>query len=99
VPNTERVEGIRRTTSDGQCGQRSLDYEKTGVQRTSCNIVRRWFRNAGMKATTIDDILSPRARTIGRMTLGLANHALASQFIVSAKKGSLLSRDFVEARS
>jgi SAM-dependent methyltransferase len=99
VPNTERVEGIRRTTSDGQCGQRSLDYEKTGVQRTSCNIVRRWFRNAGMGPTKVDDIMSPRARTIGRMTLGLANHVLASEFIVSAKKGTLLSPDPSEARS
>jgi SAM-dependent methyltransferase len=99
VPNTGRVAAFRRKTSDREDSRRLLDYEKTGVQRTSCGIVRRWFRNAGMKATTIDDILSPRARTIGRMTLGLANHALASQFVVSAKKGSLLSRDFVEARS
>jgi SAM-dependent methyltransferase len=98
VPNTGRVAAFRPKTSDREDSRRFLDYEKTGVQRTSCGIVRRWFRNAGMKAAKIDDTLSPRARTIGRMTLGLANHVLASQFIVSAKKAALRSHDFLEAQ-
>jgi SAM-dependent methyltransferase len=61
-------------------------YEKTGVHLTSHKIVRRWFRDAGMRPESIIDLLSPRARRFGRLTLGLMNCLLSSEFIVVARK-------------
>ena len=61
-------------------------YEKTGVHATSHRIVRGWFRNAGWKPGKIIDILPPRAKRIGRLTLGVTDPLLSSEFIAVATK-------------
>lgn len=56
-------------------------YEKTGVHLTSCNTVRRWFREAGMRPESIIAVLSQRAQKVGRLALGLMDSFLSSEFI------------------
>jgi SAM-dependent methyltransferase len=62
------------------------NYGKTGVHLTSHGIVKHWLREAGMKPLEFKDVLTPRARQAGRLTLGLMAPFLSSEFVVVAAR-------------
>jgi SAM-dependent methyltransferase len=85
APNTEKVRTGRKDKGLKREGG-PVEYEETGVQACSHEIIEEWFRESGMRVETFTDLLGPRALKLGRLTLGLVNSRLASEFIAVAKK-------------
>jgi 2-polyprenyl-3-methyl-5-hydroxy-6-metoxy-1,4-benzoquinol methylase len=86
VPNFMRVTNVRNRIRNGH--YKELEgYEKTAVHPTSRRIIRKWFSDAGLKNEKIIDVLSGRAQTASRLTLGLAARFFASEVIAVARRG------------
>jgi 2-polyprenyl-3-methyl-5-hydroxy-6-metoxy-1,4-benzoquinol methylase len=86
TPNVMQLSSYRRKARRDEGFQDLGNYEKTGIQRSSLNTLRKWCREAGMKTETVIKILPPRWGSIGRLALGLLDPILASEFIVVAKR-------------
>ena len=84
-PNVPRILAYWRSRSNGLFSG-AVKYDTTGVQPTSRRTLRAWLRKAGLKVDRITDVLSSRAESIGRFTLGLTDGVLASEFVVTASK-------------
>jgi 2-polyprenyl-3-methyl-5-hydroxy-6-metoxy-1,4-benzoquinol methylase len=87
VPNFMRVTNVpKRILGTGH--YKDLEgYEKTAVHPTSRPIIRKWFRDAGLRNEKVIDVLSGRAQKASRLTLGLADRFFASEFIAVARRG------------
>jgi energy-converting hydrogenase Eha subunit F len=62
------------------------DYEKTGVQLTSPGILRSWYRQSGLSVEKITRKLSPRGQKASRLSLGVTDSLLATEFIAFGRK-------------
>lgn len=61
-------------------------FERTGFHLTSHKIVRRWFREAGMRVESIVDVLSPRYQKVSRISLGIMNPRLSIELIAVGRQ-------------
>jgi len=62
------------------------NFEKTGMHFTSRGTVKEWLKSAGLEVDRIADVTSDRAQSMSRVTFGIANALLSSEFIVIGKK-------------
>jgi SAM-dependent methyltransferase len=90
VPNLRRLATIwRRLIRDPRfkdVGIWPRSYQKAGMHFTSRRTVRNWIRSAGLKLRSISSILPPSSSAGGRLSLGLMDSYLASEFLVIAEK-------------
>jgi SAM-dependent methyltransferase len=71
----------------GDRSQRGLaDYASTGVHPSSRQVIRKWFRDAGLTNDKVINVLAGRAEMVSRLTLGLADGVLASELVAVARK-------------
>jgi 2-polyprenyl-3-methyl-5-hydroxy-6-metoxy-1,4-benzoquinol methylase len=61
-------------------------FERTGFHLTSHKIVRRWFREAGMKVESIRDVLPPRCQKVSRISLGIMDARLSVELIAVGRQ-------------
>jgi 2-polyprenyl-3-methyl-5-hydroxy-6-metoxy-1,4-benzoquinol methylase len=81
VPNLCQVPALcGKITGDGRFTGLG-NYETTGVHFTSHRTGRAWFRHAGLRLEKTTYVLPPRVRYASRLTLGVADGALASELI------------------
>jgi 2-polyprenyl-3-methyl-5-hydroxy-6-metoxy-1,4-benzoquinol methylase len=86
VPNFMRAAKVRESVL-GEGGYNDLDgFEKTGVHATSRPVIRKWFRDAGLRNEWVVNVVSGRAQKASRITLGLADRFLASEFIAVGRR-------------
>jgi SAM-dependent methyltransferase len=85
TPNTSRLEPSWRALRGGRLDDRDM-YRTTGVQRTSRETVRSWFRSAGLSVDSLKEVLRPHAQKIERLTKGAMHSWLAYEFVVAASK-------------
>jgi ketopantoate reductase len=62
------------------------NFEKTGMHFTSRGTVKEWLKSAGLEVDRIADVTPDRAQSMSRVTFGIANALLSSEFIVIGKK-------------
>ena len=86
APNTTQVGAGWKTTRGQESVSLPGKYQETGVHSCSRKILEGWFRESGMQVEAFADLVGPRARGLGRLTLGLIDPWLASEFIAVARK-------------
>jgi 2-polyprenyl-3-methyl-5-hydroxy-6-metoxy-1,4-benzoquinol methylase len=86
VPNLFRLSVILGRIQGNEDFRNLGNYGKSGVHLTSHQIVTNWFKDAGFKVDKIVDLLPERAQIAHKLTLGLMDPLLASEFIVVARK-------------
>lgn len=74
-PNMTRVPNLRRKRT-GKLG----DYAQSGVHLSSHKSVQRWFREAGICLHKTIHVLPPKAARLSRVTMGVADPLLSSEF-------------------
>jgi 2-polyprenyl-3-methyl-5-hydroxy-6-metoxy-1,4-benzoquinol methylase len=85
VPNSSRLTVLWRKLRSGRSLRDFLAYERAGVHLTSHNVVRKWFKKAGMQVENMVDVLPSTAQRIAKATLGFTDRFLASELIVVAR--------------
>jgi SAM-dependent methyltransferase len=86
VPNTSQVaEAFRAMRRKGRV-EILRGYEETGVQVVSRRVVFGWFRSAGMRLAGFRNILGERAAKTARLTLGILDPWLATEFIAVGRR-------------
>jgi SAM-dependent methyltransferase len=86
VPNVSRTATTRRKYRGTVPFSDLGDYEKTGVQLTSPGILRSWYRQSGLSVEKITRKLSPRGQKASRLSLGVTDSLLATEFIAFGRK-------------
>jgi len=79
--------GVLIRSSLGHSNFRSLDnYQKSGIHRTSFEVVRNWLRAAEFSVENVEYVIEGRWKHYDKYTMGLLKFLWASEFIISAKK-------------
>lgn len=86
VPNVSRTATTRRKYRGTMSFSDLGDYQKTGVQLTSPGILRSWYRRSGLNVEKITRKLSPRGQKASRLSLGVTDSLLATEFIAFGRK-------------
>ncbi len=90
VPNLICLSNVKRSLLNVGWFKVFRGYEASAVHPTSSFMVRKWFRESGLKLDRMINVLSGRAETAARITLGAANPLLASEFIAVARRSDAL---------
>jgi SAM-dependent methyltransferase len=86
VPNLSGLPARKGEARRDPRPRSSRSYEDTGVHFTSKKMITNWFKQAGLRIQRTINILPQRTLMPARLTLGLMDTFLASEFIVSATK-------------
>jgi 2-polyprenyl-3-methyl-5-hydroxy-6-metoxy-1,4-benzoquinol methylase len=62
-----------------------ISYQDSGAHFVSHKVVLQWFNSAGVKVIKTVNVLTPRARKLSNMMLGLADSFLCSEFFSIAE--------------
>jgi 2-polyprenyl-3-methyl-5-hydroxy-6-metoxy-1,4-benzoquinol methylase len=84
VPNMASLQG-RRTRAELRQPLAGISSELSGANFVSHKVVRKWFYAAGAKLRKTINILPPRAQDLSKVTLGLADAFLSSEFFSIAQ--------------
>jgi 2-polyprenyl-3-methyl-5-hydroxy-6-metoxy-1,4-benzoquinol methylase len=87
VPNCSRASTVRRNYRGNVPFQDLGDFNKTGVQLTSPEILRNWHRRSGLKVEKVIAKLPTRGAKVGRWTFGATDSLFASEFVAIGRKG------------
>jgi 2-polyprenyl-3-methyl-5-hydroxy-6-metoxy-1,4-benzoquinol methylase len=86
VPNVSRSATTRRKYRGTVPFSELGDYNRTGVQLTSPSILRTWYRQSGLRVDKVTGKLSPRGQKISRLSLGVTDSLLATEFVAFGRK-------------
>lgn len=84
VPNLLSISAVRERFRREHSLGIFADYDHVGAHLTSRRLVGKWFQTAGMRIEKLLNVLSPGARKSAKMTLGLMDPLLASEFVILA---------------
>jgi 2-polyprenyl-3-methyl-5-hydroxy-6-metoxy-1,4-benzoquinol methylase len=86
VPNLSRLSGMVRRIRSVEHFKHLGSYEKTGVHVTSRRVIQEWLKAAGLRVEGMIDVMPSKAQKARRLTFGLADALLASEFIAVGRK-------------
>jgi 2-polyprenyl-3-methyl-5-hydroxy-6-metoxy-1,4-benzoquinol methylase len=61
-------------------------YRNSGINVPTRRTIQHWIRSAGMKPRRISSILPEKCSTVSRLTCGIIDHCLASEFLAVAER-------------
>lgn len=80
-PNLYEVRALRRWFREHGHLTDAKYFEKVGIHRTSQRMLKGWLRSSGFNIDKIINVVPDRARTISKITHGIMDFFLASEFI------------------
>ena len=86
VANVKRASSVQKMLARASSSNAAEAFETTAVHPASEGTLRTWFKDADLRLDRVTSVVSGRAVRVNRMTLGLANPLLASEFIAVAYK-------------
>jgi len=85
VPNMARASKLW-TKAGREQRFTGISYQVAGAHFVSHKVVRKWFYAAGTKVRKTIDVLAPPAQRVSKLTLGLTDPFLSSEFFFIARK-------------
>ncbi|HVN94213.1 MAG TPA: methyltransferase domain-containing protein [Terracidiphilus sp.] len=62
-----------------------VNFQESGAHFVSHRVVRKWFRQSGMRVKKTVDVLTPRAQMLSDLVFGLADSRFSSEFLSIAE--------------
>lgn len=86
VPNTNQLPILWRRLMRHDAYRSLGSFDRAGLHAASQRVIRKWFRDAGLRIRTMAPVIPARGMKIHRVLGKLIQGSLASEFLIAASK-------------